>query len=126
MTEDSKKTDNGFGTSTEWMAAALIFLIGAPVAYWFLGSSDPPKPTVPYEAIKTCQEKVKSDATHPSTVVFSSSGQATDVTKEGIYRVRLGFTAQNSFGAELKMDSLCVFEPGSATRIARYGAWEKS
>jgi len=124
MSEEESK--NQLGTKSEWITAALIFVIGAPIAYGVINCSGPSKPTVPYEAIQACKEQVKSDATHPSTVNFSSLGQATDVTSEGAYRVRLGFTAKNSFGAELKMDSLCVFVPGSSTLIARYRAWEKS
>lgn len=116
---------NKMGTQGEWITAAVILVVGIPVAWWFTKSS-PPEPTVPHTAIVACQDHVKKDAMHPSSVKFSLAGQGSDITDNGAYRVRLGFTAKNSFGMELRMDSLCMFEPGSSTHIASYRAWEKS
>ncbi len=80
---------------------------------------------VPYEAIQACQDRMRSLATHPSTVKFQITGQSTDRgAPGGGYRVRLGFTAKNSFGLETRFDSLCKFAPNSLT-ITEAGAWEK-
>jgi hypothetical protein len=80
---------------------------------------------VPYTAVQACQDRMRSQATHPSTVNFSITGQSTDRgAPGGGYRVRLGFTAKNSFGLETRFDSLCTFAPNSLT-ITEAGAMEK-
>lgn len=118
-----------FGSQTEWITAGIILAVGIPVALIFMscsGSGSNKPASVPYEAIKACQERVRSEAMHPSTVKFQSTGQASDRDESGNIRVRIGYTAKNSFGMESRMDSLCRFEPGSSTRIAQFGTWEKN
>ena len=105
----------------------------AIAAIWFMatrdsGSSSGGKAasqSVPYEAVQACQDRMRSQAMHPSTVKFHITGQSTDRgAPGGGYRVRLGFSAKNSFGLETRYDSLCKFAPNSLT-ITEAGAWEK-
>ncbi|MCC5074317.1 hypothetical protein [Xanthomonas campestris] len=100
----------------EWIAAAVILVVGGFVAAIFLGRSKEKEGTedVPYEAIAKCQERVRAEAAHPSTLIFSAFNQSADNgAPGGGYRVGLGFEAKNSFNLTLKFKALCKFKPDS-------------
>lgn len=110
---------------TEWIIAGVILAIGIPATLIFTkGSGSSKSKTVPYSAITACQERIRSLASHPSTVEFSMLGQSSDFgAPGGGYRVGLSFQAKNSFGLSIKHNALCKFAPGSL-QITEAGAWE--
>ncbi|MCL1550480.1 hypothetical protein [Xanthomonas nasturtii] len=100
----------------EWIAAAIILVVGGFGAAIFLGRSkgNDTSEQVPYEAITKCQERVRAEVAHPSTLIFSAFNQSSDNgAPGGGYRVGLGFEAKNSFNLTLKFKALCKFKPGS-------------
>ncbi|HRQ63890.1 MAG TPA: zinc ribbon domain-containing protein [Xanthomonadaceae bacterium] len=107
-------------------AVALFILLLSRCSGTTQQSTTRPSSTVPNAAVQACRDRVRSNANHPSTVSFATFGQSTDAGGPGGgYRVRLDFTAKNSFGLELKFQALCVFAPGSSSRMVDFGAWER-
>lgn len=75
---------------------------------------------VPAAAVEKCQEALRAQAAHPSTVQFLTTGLSTAVDEaDRAYRVRQDFRAKSAFGLELRFDGLCIFPPGQSLEEPR-------
>ncbi len=70
-----------------------------------------------YKYVMDCKKMAESQARHPSTVKHKMSRDSFYRAKNGNIVVTIGFSAKNSFGAEMDHKARCIFPVDGSPEI---------
>lgn len=87
----------------------IILLVISFTLYKCLSSKSEERGKSEYTYILDCKKLAEHQARHPSTVKHKMSEDSFYQAKNGNIAVTIGFSAKNSFGAEIDHTARCIF-----------------